>query len=31
VIEPTVDRQKSRRLIGKRADGRFQQRCDTNY
>jgi hypothetical protein len=25
VIEPTVDRQKSRRLIGKRADGRSQQ------
>jgi hypothetical protein len=25
VIEPTVDRQKSRRLIGKRADGLSQQ------
>jgi hypothetical protein len=25
VIEPTVDRQKSRRLISKRADSRFQQ------
>jgi hypothetical protein len=25
VIEPTIDRQKSRRLIDKRADGRSQQ------